>query len=348
MAYELLVTDQICGAGGGMFTGWQMLTGAALLFSVAIIVFLYLVNRFFQNSEGAAWCKLELYEVFVTVVIIFVVAAAADQACRVNAQALFPASSIPSGYNIYQGAAYYLDEFSTKLMYITTSMYAFYCWLDPITSMTFTGRPLGIGTAIQPTSGFAATIKPGMTNAFNILVIGYIMNKVQIFLVDFFAFGFLKYYLPLGVILRSFAPTRRIGGTVIAIALGFLFVYPFLTIMEGEFGLNALEVLSDDFIPGFWSEIARFSLNEFGNIVELFTKAIFELDVFNLLGKLVYSTIGAIAFGLLYLSASAASYAFLVGLFFPAFNTLILVTTIRYLSKSMGEEMDVTNLTRLI
>jgi hypothetical protein len=55
-----------------------------------------------------------------------------------------------------------------------------------------------------------------------------------------------------------------------------------------------------------------------------------------------------LAFGILYFAGNAAGYAFLIGLFFPAFNTLILVTTIRYLSKSMGEEIDVTNLTRLI
>ncbi len=345
MAYEVLVTEQICGPAGSLFTEWQMFTGAALLFSIAAIVFLYLVNRFFQNSEGAAWSKLELYEVFVTVVIIIAVAAATDQACKVHAGMLFPGTSIPSGYNIYQASVYYLEEFSSSLMYITTALYAMYCWMDPLASMTFTGKPLGIGTAIQPTAGIAATIKPGLTNAFNMLIIGYVINKVQIFLVDFVSFGFLKYYLPLGVVLRSFAPTRRIGGTIIAIALGFLFVYPFLTILEGEFGLNALHVLSDDFIPDFWADAGQFSATEF---IETFFEGFFSLDIFNLLGFVVNTAIGTVAFGALYISISAASYAFLVGLFFPAFNTLILVTTIRYLSKSMGEEMDVTNLTRLI
>jgi hypothetical protein len=343
MAYEVVVTDAICGNQGFIPPGWQMASGAALLASLALIVLYYLLSRLFQNAEGTSWAKLELYEVFVTAIILVGLAGATDLACNVRADWIFPSTSVPADYNIYQGSVYYLEEFSDKIMYITTGLYAVYSWLDPITSMTLTGRPLGVGTAIQPTSGVAATVKPGLTNAFNMLIIGFITNKAQMFLVDFFSFGFLKYYLPLGILMRCFTPTRRIGGTIIALALGFLFVYPFLIIMEGEFGLNQLNLMSDEFIPNFWQELGNFGLPAFSSMF-----GDLSLDAFNILGAVLQSGIGLIAFGLLYLFSSAASYAFLFGLFFPAFNVLILVTTTRYLSKSMGEEIDVTNLTRLI
>ncbi|MFA5412819.1 MAG: hypothetical protein WC350_05745 [Candidatus Micrarchaeia archaeon] len=342
MAYEIVVTDAICKANL-VVPDWQLASGAALLASVALIVFFYLISKLFQNNEGLSWAKLELYEVFVTAIIIIALAGATNLACNAKASWLIPSTSVPQDYNIYRGSVFYLEEFSDKIMLITTSLYAFYSWMDPITSMTLTGKPLGIGTAIQPTSGIAATVKPGMTNAFNMLIVGYITNKAQMFLVDFFSFGFLKYYLPLGILMRCFTPTRRIGGTIIALALGFLFVYPFLIIMEGEFGLNSLNLMSDEFIPNFWQELGTFGFSSFTAIF-----SDLSLDAFNLLGALLQSGIGVIAFGLLYLFSSAASYAFLFGLFFPAFNVLILVTTTRYLSKSMGEEIDVTNLTRLI
>ncbi|MDD2655831.1 MAG: hypothetical protein PHQ80_04150 [Candidatus ainarchaeum sp.] len=342
MAYEVVVADAICSSTGSIVPGWQFASGAALLASVALIVFFYLLSKLFQNAEGTSWAKLELYEVLVTAIILIGLAGATDLACNARASWLFPSTSVPGDYNIYQGSVFYLEEFSDKIMLITTSLYAFYSWMDPITSMTLTGKPLGIGTAIQPTSGIAATVKPGMTNAFNMLIVGYITNKAQMFLVDFFSFGFLKYYLPLGILMRCFTPTRRIGGTIIALALGFLFVYPFLIIMEGEFGLNSLNLMSDEFIPNFWQELGTFVVPSFTGLFDL------SLDSLNILGHLLQSGLGAIAFGLLYLFASAASYAFLFGLFFPAFNVLILVTTTRYLSKSMGEEIDVTNLTRLI
>lgn len=344
MAYEVVVTEAICGDPGSIIPAWQSATGAALLASVFLISILYMINRFFQNAEGTSWVKIELYEVFVTAIIIIALASVTTLACEVRVSWLVPAPSVPPNYNIYQGAVFYLDQFSEKIMYITTGLYAFYSWMDPITTMTLTGKPLGIGTQIQPTSGIAATIKPGLTNAFNMLLIGYITNKAQMFLVDFFSFGFLKYYLPLGILMRSFAPTRRIGGTIIALALGFLFVYPFLIIIEGEFGLNALNLMSEEFIPNFWTELGNFGVSSF---VDAFRGG-FTLDVFNLFGLILHSGIGIIAFGLLYLFSSVASYAFLFGLFLPAFNVLILVTTVRYLSKSLGEEIDVTNLTRLI
>lgn len=344
MAYEVVVTEAICGNKDSLFSAWQTAAGAALLASVALISLLYLINKFFQNAEGTSWAKIELYEIFVTVAIIVALASVTNLACEVRVSWLIPSASVPQDYNIYQAAVFYLDQFSEKIMYITTGLYAVYSWLDPITSMTLTGKPLGIGTQIQPTSGMAATIKPGLTNAFNMLLIGYITNKAQMFLVDFFSFGFLKYYLPLGILMRSFSPTRRIGGTIIAISLGFLFVYPFLIIIEGEFGLNSLNLMSEEFIPNFWTELGAFGVSSF---VDAFGDG-FTLDVFNLFGVILHSGIGIIAFGLLYLFSSAASYAFLFGIFLPAFNVLILVTTIRYLGKSLGEEIDVTNLTRMI
>jgi len=347
-SYQVLVSDAICkGAGASFFPEWQLLSGVAILASVAIIVFLYLVNKFFQNAEGAGWAKLELYEVFVTVLIMVAVISATNVACNAKASWLFSYANIPAEYdhNIYEASVYYLDSFSGGVMRVTTELYAFYCFMDWLGSMTFTAKPLGLGTSIQPTNGISSTMKAGLTNAFNVMVISYITNKVQIFLIDFISFGFLKYYLPIGIFLRSFTPTRRIGGTIIAIALGFLFVYPFLIILEGAAGLAPLEWMSSTLIPDFQAEFSKF---EFMPFIYAITKGVFTLDVFNIIGYILRSGLGILSFGLLYLFASGAGFAFMVGLFFPAFNTLILVTTIRYLSKSMGEEIDVSNLTRLI
>lgn len=341
----LAVTDAICRAGpAAFFADWQALSGAALLASVSIIVFLYLVNRFFQNAEGTGWAKLELYEVFVTVVIMVGVFAASELACSARAAWVFPGTARFGDVNIYEASVSYLDGFSSKIMGITTVLYGFYAGLDLISSMQLAGRPLFLGSTIQPTGGFAVTIKPGLTNAFNMLIIAFIINKVQIFLIDFLSFGFIKYYLPIGLFLRSFTPTRRIGGTIIAIALGFLFIYPFLIILQGEVGLRPLSIISDELI-NFRKDISALNGQEF---VEWWRDSISLLGILDFIGVVFRSAIGLFIFGLLYFSANAAGYAFLVGLFFPAFNTLILVTTIRYLSKSMGEEIDVTNLTRLI
>jgi hypothetical protein len=302
------------------------------------------VNKFFQNAEGAGWARIELYEVFVTVLIIIGAVAASDLACTVNAQWLFPGSTVPGGYNLYEGAVFYLDQFSSGVMHITTALYGFYSGLDLISSMKLTGKPLGLGAQVQPTGGFAATIKPGLANAFNVLIIAFIINKAQIFVILFVALGFLKYYLPIGIFLRSFTPTRRIGGTIIAISLGFLFVFPFLIIMEGEIGLQPLRT-SDNLINNFSAEASGVGGEE---MMGWWKDSMGALGIFDFIGRLMRSAIGVLAFGILYFAGNAAGYAFLIGLFFPAFNTLILVTTIRYLSKSMGEEIDVTNLTRLI
>ena len=343
----LAVTSGICAAQSAtsIIPEWQALCGVALLASVAIITFLYLVNRFFQNSEGAGWAKLELYEAFVTIAIFFALIAITGLACNVRASWLFPAAAQLGDVNIFEAAASYLDQFTDNMMVIMNSLYGFYVAIDLISSMTLSGRPFGFGTTIMPSAGFASMVKPGLNNAFNMLSISYIINSVQIFLLNFISFGFLKYYLPIGLFLRSFTPTRRIGGTIIGLALGFLFVYPFLIIMEGQFFTRPLQLFSSELI-NFSEDISSTQVGT--EFAEWWKESVYGLGIFDFANYLLRSVIGLFAFMLLYFSASAAGYAFMVGLLLPAFNTLLLVTTIRYLSKSMGEEIDVTNLTRLI
>ena len=343
----LAITSTICQAqsAASIIPEWQTLCGIALLASISIIVFMYLVNRFFQNSEGAGWAKLELYETFVTVVIFFALIIITGLACNVRASWLFPTASQFGDLNIYELAVQYLEEFTSNMKTIMTALYGFYVAIDHLSSMQLSGRPFGFGTTVVPTGGLASTVKPGMNNAFNMLSIGFIINTVQIFLMNFISYGFLKYYLPIGLFLRSFTPTRRIGGTIIGIALGFLFVYPFLIIMEGQFFVRPLHLFGSELVSFSDTMSATEMGTEFTN---WWVESIYGLNIFDFLNNIWRSVIGLFAFGLLYFTASAAGYAFMIGLLIPAFNTLILVTTIRYLSKSMGEEIDVTNLTRLI
>ncbi len=352
-------------AAGFFIPTWQALVGAALLASIGLIAFLYMVNRFFQNEQGVAWAKVELFEAFITVAIMIGVIALANAACGVNVGILFPSSDI-ADMNIYDASTYYLETFGDTMTTIMSTVYYFYVfYIDIPSTMTLTAWPMGLGTRIQPLAGAGATVKPPLINAMNMMTMAIIITKAQQFLVDFFTFAFMKYYLPLGVIMRAFAPTRRIGGTLIAIALGFMFVYPFLIILDGEMmiwpfnsfwefvarawtlsgeegGIGGYTFGGDFGVPfkDFWDSARNYISSGWG----LLNPA----SGFDVLSNFMSGLIGAAAFVVLFFIANTIAFAFLMGLFFPAFNTLILVTTIRYLSKTLGEEVDVTNLTRMV
>lgn len=53
-----------------------------------------------------------------------------------------------------------------------------------------------------------------------------LFNFIQYHLLDFSQYTMLQIFLPIGLILRDFAPTRGTGGFMIALALGFAFVFP--------------------------------------------------------------------------------------------------------------------------
>jgi len=72
------------------------------------------------------------------------------------------------------------------------------------------------------------------------------------------------------------------------------------------------------------------------------------LDVLTMLKLFISSLFGSLLGIYLSLTLRTAAVAFMIGLFFPALNMLILVTVVRYLTKSFGEEIDVSNLSRMI
>jgi len=53
-----------------------------------------------------------------------------------------------------------------------------------------------------------------------------IFHYIQYHLLDFSQYVMLQIFLPIGIILRTFAPTRGAGGLMIAFALGFAFIFP--------------------------------------------------------------------------------------------------------------------------
>ncbi|MFP3949567.1 MAG: hypothetical protein ACLFUZ_00525 [Candidatus Micrarchaeia archaeon] len=346
MPYEMLAT-QVCSPENMLIPDWQALAVVAMAASAALLGLLYAINRFFGNEAGEAAVKIELFELFTTVFIVVVVFALLNSVCGYDASSLVIApSGFEQGINIFDGAAQVLDEFSTKLVIIASLLHTIYIPLDFTTSTTLSQHPLGMGTAFQPTGGFGAIMKPPLVQSFQMVAVAFIIIRAQLLVLDFVTFAFLKYYLPIGIILRSFTPTRRIGGTIIGLTLGMVIVYPLLIILNG-FMLDGLDILDTSNLPQYFGALLSAAFEPLRNSTDALS--LYEPLSILRFGKLVvtgfFGGIVSIYYGLL---MRTAAVAFLVGLFFPAFNTLLLVTTIRYLTKTLGEEIDITNLTRLI
>ncbi len=326
---------------------WQAFAAIALATSAAILALLYMINRFFGNEAGEAWVKIELFELITTVFIVIVVIAILNASCAIAVGPLFGAPDVVD-LNPFDAAAKTLNEFSEDLAIIATILHTIYIPFDFLTTVTLTQRPLGMGTVLQPTAGLGAVMKPVFINSLQMLAIAFIMVRAQLMILDFSTFAMLKYYLPLGIFLRVFSPTRRIGGTLIGLTIGLVIIYPYLIVLNGLTISSMTPFAIDTYLGDLGSIVSAGALHPFDEFSKS-SVSVFEPLRFFVFLKLIFSgALGAIM-GLYYsLMLRTAAVAFMIGIFFPAFNTLILVTTIRYLTKSFGEEIDVTSLTRMI
>jgi len=345
--HEILASGMCPGIENNFFIPeWEALAVLALAASAGILALLFVINRFFGNEAGEAQVKLELIELATTAFIIVVIIALLNAACGIRMGAILAPEGVED-LNLFDAAAEILNQFSSDLLIVATLLHTVYIPFDFLTTATLTQHPMGMGTVLQPTAGIGAVLKPAYVNSLQMIAIAFVVVRAQLMVLDFSTFAMLKFYLPLGIIMRAFTPTRRIGGTLIGLTLGLVLVFPMLIVLNGytissmnPFALDEYFDQLGTIVEAAWEPLTTFSESSLSTTE--------PLGVFVWLKTLVQSLFGTVI-GVYYsLMMRTAAVAFLIGIFFPAMNTLILVTTIRYLTKAFGEEIDITSLTRMI
>ncbi len=332
-------SEGIFAYGGSAWIGTSLVALAA---TAAIISFLYLLASIFQNQQALAALKMDVYEFAVTIAIFVVLFMMLEGMCSVKTGWVFPDAGQKTfgtgtftswaDKSIYYSATNYLMDFADYSLWIMNMQYAVYMGVDWLTTMEITSVPMGLGATLKPTSGLGAVIKPVLNNAFSAETIGVITAEAQAYVMDFGTYGMLKYFLPLGLVLRSFIPTRRIGGTLIALTCVFLFIYPLLVIPT-YMVVNDSLLGTIDYLKGADSAGVFGATSAFNIFLEFYLKYLWGPNFLLTYSLMMMPAIAKIFFG---------------GVFMPLFNTIILVTFARYLSKTLGEEIDITNLTRMI
>jgi hypothetical protein len=148
---------------------------------------------------------------------------------------------------------------------------------------------------------------------------------------------FLVFLLPLGVLLRSLRPTRQAGGALIAIAVGFYFIYPLMMLVDYTMvkdkafaagnAYSGAKVL--DNIP------PQITCNELGEC---------KGDA-QYLDALVGSASHANAKS--QFIEPMAFWTIIISILLPVMNLLITLTFIRWFSSAMGSEIEVSQLARV-
>ncbi|MDO8554271.1 MAG: hypothetical protein Q7S22_05665 [Candidatus Micrarchaeota archaeon] len=360
----------ICSQGAAdsdFWTTWVPFWPLAIVASIMLLTFLYMFSYFFKTDTIRSFVKLELFEVFASVIIVGSFIAAMVPMCSLTLGAVFPSITDPaiSSLGFYDTTEKYFTSITDKIEGWMHVNYALNLWLDQLASITPYSRPLGVGIVATPGAGFAAPLKQMIYNVFTSLAIALIINIAQLNVLKFAIAACLKYYLPIGIFLRCFTPTRRFGGTLIALAIGFMLLYPLY--------VNASYIMlfttSDSIINVYDNNINNFasvtiygltahtvdskadSLKEqsknTGDIIFDFFKNV-TVGFLDMIGKLISVAFGAAVTTAFLIPMATVGMGLVIGYLLPAFQVLLFVQSVKYLSKTLGEEIDVNSLTRLI
>lgn len=343
-------------AGSSCGYWWAIaLCGFALVTSAVILAFIYVWAALFRNNELNSFVKMELYELVVTTLLIVFVLGIAGSLSTISIGKLVPSDMLPATVspddNIYMLSEKYFEEVGRDFDGWLNLNYILNMYVDSAASITPYSKPLGIGVVSSPLAGLASPLKQLLYNATTALTIAYVINYAQYYSFIFAVEAFMMYYLPIGVFLRSFMPTRRIGGTLMAICLSFLVVFPILTslsffvfynksgpmvtfrqfIVQYFDGNNFMEQLSKSLNPFSYHGFAGFLTGAVGGI-----------------GDMLQSIFGGIFVLAMVFPISIVGRVFVIGYIIPAFNILLFIQATLSLSKSFGEEIDISSLTRMI
>lgn len=345
--------------------GWEALAGLALGTSVVLLAMIFLFSVLFRNEGLKNFVKLELSELFITVVLIIMLVTGVRAVSDIQYSTFAFAGKLPAGVskdaNIYNVTEIYFNEVGQDMAEWLELNYIMGVYVDSMASVTPYARPLGVGLVASPLAGLASPFKQLLYNMSTALSVAFIINFAQLYVFLFSLLASLHYYIPLGIILRSFTPTRKIGGAFIGLGLAFLFMFPVLYSFDymmfysadaspmvtfRAFIKDQMSTSKGLFGSGGDAEegkIAKFYDENYStDMVDLVTESIAGI------GRLLNAVIGKFFTLLMVFPLATIGRAFAIGFIIPAFNTLLMIQATRYLSRAIGQEVDISTLTRLI
>ena len=165
-------------------------------------------------------------------------------------------------------------------------------------------------------------------------------------------FAALFYLYPFGVFFRAFEPTRLFGGTLIGLSLSFFLFYPVILvfndyIVRGPTGTEGFLAPVQQELEQAIDE-AELKSNPASGQLPVTDKDSVETGGPALSDPATRDTlVENVSYGLLFLLRPLLLY-FIAAVVLPIINFIVLVEITRGITRLFGEEVDVTNITRMI
>jgi hypothetical protein len=356
---DQIVNNAACSATSGAFQqflcGWQGVMAIALTVSAVFLAAFYILSVLMRNDSLKGFVKIELSELAITAVLVMILVGAIGAVSDLQFGSLISSQNVigvTSSASIYNVTQTYFENVGGDMSSWLEMDYVLGVVVDSFASVQSQPRPMGVGIVAPPFAGLASPIKQLLYSMSNALAIAYVINYAQLYVFLFVLQGALRYYIPLGIILRSLTPTRRIGGALIGLGVSFLFVFPAL------YSVNCLMFYNGS---GPMETFRSFTASRFdmsgglGSLIKGFYDSHGSMGAVDMvvttigaMGQIFATIVGEIFTFAMVLPVSVIGRAFVIGFLMPVFDILLMVQVTSALSKSMGEEVDISTLTRMV
>jgi hypothetical protein len=324
--------------------GWLPLVALALASSVSILALIYMAASMLRHQQALAWSKFEIFQIFATAVIVAFTLFIIFGMCNFKMGFLSASYGELNMYDI-------IAEYFSKLEVLGGLVYYYMMYITKIFSflgrVTLMSNPLGVGSVENPLES-VGQINSIMFYLLSGYLISFLLINLQARMLDYLAIACIFYLFPFGVFFRCFEPSRKFGGTLIGISIAMFLFYPIIIVFNdfilkdevtmavqalesggGPLGTGNQAVLNNQ-LPGDDPNNMAMHAERLGTGGPEFESAVagIALAPFAILRPLMVYFIGAAVF--------------------PVLNFIVLIGITRTLTHLLGEEIDVTNLTRLI
>lgn len=346
LLFALLVLLSLSFAGDGdpPESSWVPMAVFAALAASGVLLILYLLGYFFDSGEMRALARQEMWQVFVT--IFFIIFFAALEAYSTGALSeAFSSAFGEEGKNHVDYAMELSQSFSDGQWSTLSSLSRHLTVpLGSMASLSGTCSIMGSTFSYTGCGGIQVPFSSLMF-ATNVLISAMLVNNSQTFLLDLSQSFFFPVLLPIGLFFRCFQFTRGAGGILIAIAVGFYFVYPFSVILTAGMaqkaaenaGIGAAGIPDDIEYPEemFADSFDSFEIESECNPLNMDPKAA-RTQAERLTGGNGDSLVDPLLYQF-----------FVAGLFTTMLNLLITLSAVRGLSSLFGAEVDISGLARI-
>jgi hypothetical protein len=340
---QAVSADPACDSARALdISNWKALSAIALMISFSFIGLIYIAGKVFDNSKLTNMAKNDLQQTLITAVMVFVIFTPLVLGiCSFR----ISFSGVGSDMTFFEGATKYFDYAKAVALNSYSKASSASMWITGISS-TYVGNGFSInsfGISFSPWSGLS--VLTAITSAvMNWLLIQIAIAGAQKVIVSVVQASLLGLLLPTGIVLRSFAPLRQIGGILIAIALGLFLIHPLVfSLSYMLIGAPAVpSYTAKDYtsrLYGYAATIAAFVMT--ANLLKT------PLLLLPLLGAIWYmittDTIN-IALG----TINGLGTTLFVVLVLPSLAWIYITAFVRDISRMLGEEIDISSLSRLI